>query len=134
MKLMEEHKDDTVVIVAGYPGEMGKFMALNPGMKSRFSKTVNFPNYSHKEQVQILEQRMARHKDVVDSPQTAKALNEAVRVASAEGGNGRAMERLHARLEEARNVRLSRKPDLSTEDLSVFTVDDVNSAIGASSS
>jgi len=131
MKMMEEHKDDTVVIVAGYPGEMDKFMSLNPGMKSRFSKTVNFPNYSHKEQVQILEQRMAKHKDVVDSPKTAKALNNAVRVATAEGGNGRAMERLHAKLEESRNVRLSRMPDVSEEDLSVFTIDDVNSAIAS---
>lgn len=46
VKAMEDNRDDLIVIVAGYPKEMADFIKSNPGLKSRFQKTIHFPDYS----------------------------------------------------------------------------------------
>jgi AAA+ superfamily predicted ATPase len=45
VKAMEDYRDDLIVIVAGYPDLMEKFISANPGLKSRFQKTLYFPDY-----------------------------------------------------------------------------------------
>lgn len=129
MKLMEEHKDDTVVIVAGYPDKMKEFVNINPGMKSRFSRTINFPDYTEKDQKLILSGMFKANKDKVKDTKTASAISAAVKVYTAQGGNGRAMERLHYDLYKARSTRLAKQPDVKPNELSVFTLDDVRHAL-----
>lgn len=46
LKLMEDNRNDLIVIVAGYTGKMNKFLASNPGFKSRFNKYLSFKDYS----------------------------------------------------------------------------------------
>ncbi len=53
LKLMEDYRDRLVVIVAGYPDLMDKFINSNPGLKSRFSKYLYFNDYSDEELAQI---------------------------------------------------------------------------------
>ncbi|MDP9792680.1 SpoVK/Ycf46/Vps4 family AAA+-type ATPase [Catenuloplanes nepalensis] len=55
VKLMEDHRDEVVVIVAGYSTQMRTFLAANPGLGSRFAKTVEFDSYSSDELVSIVE-------------------------------------------------------------------------------
>jgi len=129
MKLMEEHKDDTVVIVAGYPDKMKEFININPGMKSRFSRTINFPDYSESDQKRILASMFKGNQDKVKDTKTASAISAAVKLYSAQGGNGRAMERLHYDLYKARSSRLAKQPNVSDKDLSVFTSEDVQHAL-----
>jgi ATPase family protein associated with various cellular activities (AAA)/parallel beta helix pectate lyase-like protein/AAA lid domain-containing protein len=61
MKLMEDHRDEIVVIVAGYSEQMDQFLESNPGMASRFARTVEFPNYEVSELVTIVQGLCAKH-------------------------------------------------------------------------
>ncbi len=53
LKLMEDHRDEIVVIVAGHTDEMDRLLASNPGLASRFARSVAFENYSTDELVEI---------------------------------------------------------------------------------
>ncbi|HET6774191.1 MAG TPA: AAA family ATPase [Acidimicrobiales bacterium] len=55
VKLVEDRRDRLVVILAGYPDEMDELVAANPGMRSRFPKTIHFPDYSDDELLAIVE-------------------------------------------------------------------------------
>jgi len=53
LKAMEDHRDDLVVIVAGYPDLMEQFLESNPGLRSRFNRFVNFEDYKPQEMAEI---------------------------------------------------------------------------------
>ena len=64
LKAMADHRDELVVIVAGYQGPMEEFLNSNPGLKSRFNKFLYFEDYTADELVEILE-NMCKSKEYV---------------------------------------------------------------------
>ncbi|MCR5845630.1 MAG: AAA family ATPase [bacterium] len=60
LKAMEDHRDDLVVIVAGYTDLMERFLDSNPGLRSRFSNFIYFDNYTADELIAILHQNLAQ--------------------------------------------------------------------------
>lgn len=90
VKDMEDHRDDLVVIVAGYPGPMARFVSTNPGLESRFARTITFEDYSADELRQIFES-MARGADFEPQPATLERFGRLVadQVRGEGFGNGR---------------------------------------------
>ena len=64
---MEDFRENLVVIVAGYPKLMEKFIASNPGLASRFNKYIEFHDYSREELFQIFDYTCKKNSYKVDS-------------------------------------------------------------------
>jgi hypothetical protein len=132
VKLMEDHRDEVAVIVAGYTAEMAAFLDANPGLASRFSKTIEFENYSPDDLVQIVG-RMVTAGDYRLDGDTAPALREHfTRIADDPNfGNARDARRLFEGMRKAQSQRLrllGRMPD--TDELRTLTVADVLAVTG----
>ena len=72
LKAMEDHRDDLIVIVAGYDGPMQKFLSSNPGLESRFNKYFYFPDYTG-EQLLYIFQAQCRKNSYTLSPEAEAA-------------------------------------------------------------
>ncbi len=55
LKLMEDHRDELIVVVAGYPDKMAGFISSNPGLRSRFNKYLHFADYEPEQLLSIYE-------------------------------------------------------------------------------
>ncbi len=74
VKGMEDYRDDLVVIVAGYVDEMKKFIAMNPGLRSRFNKYINFEDYTANEMLDIFKLSCKKTKFILSEEAEAAAL------------------------------------------------------------
>jgi SpoVK/Ycf46/Vps4 family AAA+-type ATPase len=128
LKAMEDHRDDLVVIVAGYPNNMRKFIESNPGLKSRFTKYWEFEDYSGAELFEILENFAKQQKYEIDLEAQEQLRKHFELVKRDEGfGNGRyARELLNsALLRQATRLSAIKKPKkeelthLNSEDFSL---------------
>ncbi|MEV8096582.1 right-handed parallel beta-helix repeat-containing protein [Kitasatospora sp. NPDC085879] len=126
VKLMEDHRDEVVVIVAGYTAEMERFLAANPGISSRFSRTVTFPDYDAEELLQIARAQCAEHEYAL-AEATEKALRE--HFAGLERGpafgNGRAARQVFETMVERHAMRVAQLDDPSTEELQLLVPADL---------
>ena len=66
LKNMEDHRDDLIVIVAGYTDLMGKFIHANPGLESRFNKYFYFDDYDGKQLMEIFQSMCTKHGYTLD--------------------------------------------------------------------
>ncbi|MDH6708731.1 SpoVK/Ycf46/Vps4 family AAA+-type ATPase/nitrous oxidase accessory protein NosD [Kitasatospora sp. MAA19] len=125
VKLMEDHRDDIVVIVAGYSGEMTDFLASNPGLASRFSRTVEFANYAVDELVTIVERAAVGHGyELADgTPEALTALFDRM-PKGADFGNGRAARKVFEEMVDRQATRLARLPEITDADLAVLVAED----------
>jgi SpoVK/Ycf46/Vps4 family AAA+-type ATPase len=114
VKLMEDHRDDVVVVVAGYTHEMRSFLATNPGMASRFSRTIEFADYSADELVTIVEGLSTAH-DYRLEFETRGALATYFRQLPRDDafGNGRSARKVFEEMIGRQAYRLAPDPDVS---------------------
>ncbi|MEU6062771.1 right-handed parallel beta-helix repeat-containing protein [Streptomyces sp. NPDC047097] len=132
LKLMEDHRDEVVVIAAGYTDEMGAFLESNPGLASRFTRTIDFANYSVEELVTITEQMCEAHHYTLD-PGTLDALarHYGRMERGATFGNGRAARRVFEEMVDRQAFRLGSMRDPAESDLSLLLPEDVPVGQGA---
>jgi SpoVK/Ycf46/Vps4 family AAA+-type ATPase len=127
LKLMEDYRERLVVIVAGYSDPMADFIASNPGLQSRFTRRIEFEDYSAEEMLHIFEKRAADHSFRLH-PAAADALLRYF--SSVEGddgfGNGRGVRNTYenATVRHADRVAVLQNP--SDHDLTTLAEADVN--------
>jgi AAA+ superfamily predicted ATPase len=127
VKFMEDHRDDLSVVAAGYPTEMQELIDSNPGLKSRFTRTIHFPDYDTDELVAIFELISAKQEYHLDETGTARL--KAVIEAEPRGrgfGNGRFVRNVFEAAVGHHALRLAEIDELSDEQLTTLTADDIH--------
>ncbi|MFE9426013.1 right-handed parallel beta-helix repeat-containing protein [Kitasatospora sp. NPDC006697] len=132
VKLMEDHREDLVVIVAGYSAEITEFLASNPGLASRFSRTVEFRNYSVEELTTIVEHTAAGHGyRLAEGTQEALGFHFERMPKGADFGNGRAARKVFEEMVDRQASRLAELESFSNEDMALLVPLDVGEQAAA---
>lgn len=126
LKQMEDHRDDLVVIVAGYSGPMAAFLTTNPGLASRFATTVRFPDYSDGELAAIFE-TMATAGGYHLGDGVLDRVRSRVRAAPRDDsfGNGRLIRNLLDRAISLQAQRITTQDGVAADQVRLLTVDDI---------
>ncbi|GAA1907502.1 right-handed parallel beta-helix repeat-containing protein [Streptomyces sodiiphilus] len=126
VKLMEDHRDEVVVIVAGYTAEMERFLAVNPGVASRFSRTISFGDYSPEELLSIVEQQAREHEyDLADGAREALLKHFADLPKGPAFGNGRTARQTFESMVERHAGRVAQLSEPSTAELTLLYAEDL---------
>jgi S1-C subfamily serine protease len=130
LKEMEDKRDRLVVIVAGYPEPMRKFLTSNPGLPSRFTKTIHFETYAAGDLVAITH-TMARHEGMHLSPEADPILKHYFERArtSPNFANARTARTLLERARETQAARVAPLIGSPGVDLNELTLDDIQSVV-----
>ena len=132
LKAMEDHRDDLVVIVAGYTELMDDFIHSNPGLESRFNRFMFFPDYTVEEMLGIFDMRCKG--SCYELSEDARPLvRDYIAEESADQesfGNGRGVRNIFENIIVAQNNRLAKQETVTREDLMRITADDILHARG----
>lgn len=134
VKCMEDWRDDLAVIVAGYPDDMARFIAMNHGLASRFATVIAFADYSAAELLAIFESVAAEADYRCDeAARQALAAHFAIAVARRTKGfgNGRVARNLFDKVRRAQAARLWGRSTIGRSELQSLTQADVRDALRA---
>ena len=127
LQVMENQRDDLVVILAGYKDRMDTFFESNPGMSSRVAHHLDFPDYSVDELMQI-SQKMLAQQNYVFAPDADAVFQQylSLRVQQPHFANARSVRNAldRARLRQASRLFADRDRQLSVDDLRTLTASD----------
>ena len=128
LKRMEDDRDRLVVIVAGYPEEMKRFIDSNPGLESRFTRYIHFSDYTAEELAAIFRQNAAKNQYVL-SEDVEHWLDPAMALWTQDRdrkfGNGRYVRNLFEKTVERQAMRVAEMENPTKEDLMTLTMKDV---------
>ncbi len=132
LKAMEDHRDELVVIVAGYDNLMHQFIESNPGLRSRFSKYFHFPDYTGQELLRIL-QRFCDTNGYVLSPEAMEPLrvkmDQMYHRREEHFGNARTIRNLFEHAINHQANRLVLDDHITDEELMELSLSDINAAL-----
>jgi hypothetical protein len=126
VKLVEDRRDSIIVVLAGYPEEMAKLVDANPGLRSRFPKFIDFPDYTTDELMEIFTSLGTKQRYVCDPPALAKVrawIDAQPRVRGF--GNGRLARNLFEAAVARQAGRLVGIDKPTDDQLCTLTVDDL---------
>ncbi|WP_425916454.1 AAA family ATPase [Pseudomonas sp. GWSMS-1] len=128
LKLMEDHRDDLVVIVAGYTDEMQQFIQANPGLKSRFTRYIHFDDYNAADLQQIFQRLCEKHEFNLSTEAQAtsqQAIEQLWQQRGENFGNAREVRTLFERVMQLHANRLSQVENPDRAALSMLTIEDI---------
>jgi type VII secretion ATPase EccA len=135
LKRAEDDRDRLVIVLAGYPADMDRFLHSNPGLASRFSVRIGFPSYSPAELCKIAGVIAEQRGDSFE-PAALPVLEEIFTLAYDQGqidelGNGRFARSLFERACAARDLRVADlEEEASAADLTTVSAADLRGAFG----
>lgn len=134
LKMMEDHRDNLVVIVAGYKEEMHEFIQSNPGLESRFNRYMIFPDYTPEELWQILLNLCIKNSyyinDTVRIKQVLMAyFDEEIEEKGERFSNARFVRNLFERVLEIQAFRIMQSGGRTLKDLTNLITEDFLNAI-----
>ncbi|NMB01668.1 MAG: AAA family ATPase [Firmicutes bacterium] len=124
VKAMEDKRDSLVVVLAGYPAPMEQFLAANPGLRSRFPITINFPDYTDIELYKIALGMLEKREYTLTAYAQQELVREIRRLRQGDPatfGNARAIRNMVEKVVRRQAVRLVKKPELTKGELTVIT-------------
>lgn len=126
VKAMEDHKDNLILILAGYKDEMEWFLRTNPGLRSRFPLHIDFPDYKIEELLEIAN-LMVRARQYQLTKDAQIALDRILRshAGSEHSGNARFVRNIVESAMRQQAVRLIRKEKTTREDLMTIETLDI---------
>lgn len=132
LKAMEDHRDDLIVIVAGYTELMDEFVHSNPGLESRFNRFMHFPDYTVEEMLAIFDMRCQKsgYELAQDARDLLKGLLALFSLNAKGFGNARGVRNLFERSVSAQANRLATLADVTREQLMRLTASDLREAAG----
>jgi hypothetical protein len=126
VKFMEDHRDDVAIVAAGYTQEMADFIDTNPGLKSRFTRTIHFPDYTDDELVAIFARLCAKHSYECSDDALAMARHLIAAEPRTRGfGNARYVRNLFETAVAHQAMRVAPLADPSTEQLTTLVAADI---------
>ncbi|WP_307064680.1 right-handed parallel beta-helix repeat-containing protein [Streptomyces sp. B3I8] len=132
VKLMEDHRDEVVVIAAGYPTDMRRFIDSNPGLSSRFTRTLTFDDYSPQELVRIVRYQAGRYQYQLPNETLTELHAYFSSLERTEHfGNGRTARQVFQRITEHHAQRMADLLDASKDDLMVILPEDLPPRVSA---
>ncbi len=130
LKLMEDHRDDLAVIVAGYTSPMNSFLQSNPGLLSRFNRFLDFEDYNPNELLEIFK-KFAQKDGFLLEPESEMFLRNALGVLYTDRdqtfGNGRLVRNIFEQCIAKHASRVAQMSEISDEDLIILKYEDVSS-------
>jgi probable Rubsico expression protein CbbX len=131
LQVMENQRDDLVVILAGYAQRMDRFFESNPGFRSRVAHHIDFPDYSDDELLRIAEQMLEKQNYLLDAKATA-AMADYIgrRRAQPHFANARSIRNAldRTRLRQANRLFESAKGPLDAKALSTISAEDITAS------
>ena len=131
LQAMEDHRDDFVVILAGYEKEMGKFFGANPGMASRVAHHIDFPDYDDEELVQIADRMLVTMQyQLSEGAKTALSEYISLRRQRPNFSNARSIRNAldRCRLRQAKRLFDGRKESITRDDLATIKEEDLRAS------
>ncbi len=132
LKYMEDHRDEIVIIVAGYAELMEEFVHSNPGLESRFNRFMYFPDYTGEELMSMFLMRCEKHCYVLneDAKTAVQQYLTDVQETHKTFGNGRGVRNLFEKILIEQANRLAAAETITRESLMEVTLDDVQAVLG----
>ncbi len=132
LKRMEDYRDSLVVIIAGYPKEMKRFIDSNPGLQSRFNRYIDFPDYSAGELTEIFKMYMRKNQYTMSDEALdylEKQLEYVVAHKDRNFGNARYCRNLFEKSVQQQANRLNGVSNATKQQLMELTTDDIKNAL-----
>ncbi len=132
LKLMEDHRDDLIVIIAGYEEPIGEFLQANPGLESRFNRFLHFPDYTAEQLIKITQLHCEKNAYELSDRATeiiAKIYKALLKKKPKNFSNARLARNIFEKTVIHQANRLAQDSNITDQELKLIELEDVQQAL-----